>query len=103
MAKMEEYTGEMTKHAFRACANESGHQGNMVWSNFIKVVRNKEDSEDNKGDNGNYGVSSRLNTQMEWLPTSGSMKKLFVHLFDVMDAYFSHAYAIKLIHRVKKR
>ena len=40
---------------------------------------------------------------MEWLPVSGYVKKFFVHLLYVLNAYFSHAYETKLSHRVKKR
>ena len=52
MVETDEYTGNITNHAFRACTNESGHQGNIVWIDFIKVARNKEDADDNNGDNG---------------------------------------------------
>ena len=54
----DEYTGDMTKNSFLACPNDSVHQESIVWSNFIKVVRNKEDYEGKKGDNVDYGVSS---------------------------------------------
>ena len=46
----------MTNHAFLAYPNESGHQGNIILGDFIKVVRNKDDSEYNEGDNGECGV-----------------------------------------------
>ena len=50
----DKYTGNMNNHEFCACPDESGHQGNIVWSYFIKVVRNKEDAEENEGDNEEY-------------------------------------------------
>ena len=64
MVETDEYTGNITNHAFRACTNESGHQGNIVWIDFIKVARNKEDADDNNGDNGKYGVIIGVKTQM---------------------------------------
>ena len=39
--KMDDYTGKMTKHSFHACPDESKHQGNIFWVDFIKVARNK--------------------------------------------------------------
>ena len=103
LVEMEEYTGDMTKHAFRVCPNDSGHQGNIFWRGFIKVLRNNEDAEYNEGDNGEYEVISGVKNQMELLPVSESVKKFFVQLLDVLDTYFSHSYEIKLSHRVKKR
>ena len=47
-------------------------------------------------------MRSGVKNQMEWLLVSGSVKFFFVQLFDVLDPYSSHAYDIKLIHRVKR-
>ena len=41
LVKTDENTGDMNKYAFHACPNDIGHQVKIVWSNFIKVVRNK--------------------------------------------------------------
>ena len=57
----------------------------------------------NEGDNGEYGVNIGVKTHMEWLPVSRSVKKFFVHLLDVLDKYFSHAYEIKISHSVNNR
>ena len=51
MIETDKCTVEMTKHTFCACPNKSVNQGNMLRRNFINVIRNKEDSEDNKDDN----------------------------------------------------
>ena len=85
MVKTDEYTSEITKHAFCACTYESVNQVNIVWSNFTKVVWNKDNDEDNEGGKGEYGVSSGVKTKMEWLPVYGSVKKFFLHLLNVLS------------------
>ena len=80
LVETDNYTGDMTKYAFRTCPNESVLQRNIVWRDFINVLWNKEDAENNKGDNGEYGVSNGVKTHMEWLLVSGFANKFFVHL-----------------------
>ena len=103
MAETDKYTHKITKHAFCACPDDSGNKLKIIWKDFIKVVRNKEYDKDNRGDNDEYGVSSGVKNQMDWLPVSRYVKKFFVHPLDVLDANLSHAYEIKLSHFAKQR
>ena len=64
LAETDDYTLEITKHAFCEFLYKIGHQGNIVLINFIKVARKKEDAEDNISNNGDYGVS--IEVKLRW-------------------------------------
>ena len=74
--KTDEYTGKEATHTVRACPEEYDHSREVVWMDFINVVRTEEEKENEEDEE--YGSGDGVKTKIELLSVYGTVPEILV-------------------------
>jgi len=97
--QMQERNDDDVQHKTRACHDEYMRDGKVTWMNFVKVARTEETT---TLDDEDYGGTTGVKFQTEWLLVEGTAKQFFDHLHRPIEEYIPHVYEIKLLNRVDR-